>query len=144
MGESSCNANCENIRVSETQLHVLYYNARSLLPKLDELCTTVTLEQPHIVCVVETWLSPDITDNELQISGYQLVRLDRNRNGGGIAMYVSDLFSFRVLLQSGPYNLEFLAVILSSSSFKFCVSLFTVLHLPLFQFLVSYFVLSRY
>lgn len=124
MGESSCNANCENIRVSETQLHVLYYNARSLLPKLDELRATVTLEQPHIVCVVETWLSPDITDNELQISGYQLVRLDRNRNGGGIAMYVSDLFSFRVLLQSGPYNLEFLAVILSSSNFKFCVSLF--------------------
>ena len=99
------------ISVSETQLHVLYYNARRLLPKLNELCTTVTLEQPHIMCVLKTWLSPDITDNELQISGYQLVRLDRNRNGGGIAMYVSDVFPFRVLLQSRPHNVEFLAVI---------------------------------
>ena len=54
--------------MSETHIHVLYYNARSLLPKLS---ATLTLEQPHIVCVVETWLSPDIAGNELQMCGYQ-------------------------------------------------------------------------
>ena len=33
-GESSCNANNVNTGVSETQLRVLYYNARSLLLKI--------------------------------------------------------------------------------------------------------------
>ena len=111
--------------MSGTHLHILYYNARSLLSKLDELRATVTLEQPHIVCIVETWLSPDIADNELQICGYQLVRLDRNRHSGGIPIYVNDVFCFRVLLKSGPHNLEFLAVLLYNHlSPNICVSLF--------------------
>ena len=107
--------------MSGSHLHILYYNARSLLSKLDKLRATVTLEQPHIVCIVETWLSPVIADNELQICGYQLVRLDRNRHGGVILMYVNDVFSFRVLLESGP---EFLAVLLYNHlSPNICVSL---------------------
>ena len=106
-GKSSRAANNEHNGVSRTHLHILYYNARSLLSKLDELRATVALEQPHIVCIVEAWLSPDIADNKLQICGYQLVRLDRSRRGGGILMYVNDVFSFRVLLESGPHNLEF-------------------------------------
>ena len=40
------------------------------------------LRQPHIVCIVETWLSSDISDSD------QLFRLDRNRHGGGMGMYV--------------------------------------------------------
>ena len=95
---------------SEKQLHILYYNARSVLSKMDELRATMSTQHPHIVCVVETWLSPDISDNELQISDYQLVRLDRDRHGGGILMYVHFSVYFKVLIFSGPYNLEFLAL----------------------------------
>ena len=41
-------------------LTILYYNARSLFPKIDKLTALCMLHNPGIVCVVETWLSPDM------------------------------------------------------------------------------------
>ena len=89
------------------QLTVLYYNARSILPKLDELQANVLLQKPDIICTVETWLSDDVMDNELSLPDYQVHRLDHNRHGG-IALYTHNSLSCGVLLQGGPYNLEFL------------------------------------
>ena len=86
------------------QLTVLYYNARSILPKLDELQANVLLQKPDIICIVETWLSDDVMDNELLLPDYQVHRLDRNRHGGGIALYTHNSLLCRVLLQGGPYN----------------------------------------
>ena len=58
---------------------ILYYNARSIVPKIDELRVTVQDTSPHVICIVESRLSDEIMDNELSIDHYQLVRLDRNR-----------------------------------------------------------------
>ena len=44
------------------QLTALYYNARSILPKLDELRVRVLFQKLDIICIVETWLSEDVTD----------------------------------------------------------------------------------
>ena len=68
-------------------LSILYFNARSLIPKFDELCLLVEIHQPDIVCIVETWLDHNISDNEIHIPGFQLYRLDRNCHGGGVLMY---------------------------------------------------------
>ena len=73
-------------------MRVLYYNARSLLPKIDDLLLSVEALNPHIVCVVESWLSDDVDDNEINIPGFQLFRSDRYRHGGGVLMYVSSIF----------------------------------------------------
>ena len=54
-------------------LVVLYYNAKSIVSKFDELNVTVRLKQPNIVCIVETWLSSDILDKEIHLPGYQLL-----------------------------------------------------------------------
>ena len=103
--------------VSSTMcLQVLYYNARSLIPKLDELRANVASLKPHVVCVVETWLSEDISDHELSLFDYQLQRLDRNRHGGGILIYVHNSLLFKVLLQGGPHSLKFLALSISTKS----------------------------
>ncbi len=49
---------------------------------------------PVILAVSETWLSDVVSDTQVSIGGYSLFRKDRNRNGGGIALYVSEkLFS---------------------------------------------------
>ena len=72
-------------------------NARSLLPKLDELCVLNQLESPDIICIVESWLSSEIENNEITIDNYQLVRHDRNRHGGGVLMYVKSCLSVNVL-----------------------------------------------
>ena len=51
-----------------------------------------------VVCIVETWLGEEITDSEISLPDYQLYRLDRNRHGGGVLMYVHKSFLCKVLL----------------------------------------------
>ena len=65
-------------------------------------------------------------DNELFLSNYQLFRLDRNRHGGGIAIYVCTSLTCNLLLQSGPIGLEFLSLSIVSqySLNRFCLCLF--------------------
>ena len=112
--------NSRNITVvSGTSEHadhlvVLYYNARSIVSKFDELNVTVRLKQPNIVCIVETWLSSDILDKEIHLPGYQLLRLDRNRHGGGILLYVHEMMSYKLLVRGGPFNLEFISISVTS------------------------------
>lgn len=101
----------------------MYYNARSLLPKFDELATLCELHQPGIVCIVETWLSPEVTDSEISINSYQVVRLDRNRHGGGILMYVHDNLSYKIIAK-GPDALEFLMLSIYNKCNKLCIGLF--------------------
>ena len=64
----------------------MYFNARSLIPKLDELCLLVETHQPDIVCIVETWLDHNISDNGIHLPGFQLYWLDRYHHGGGVLM----------------------------------------------------------
>ena len=118
----------ENINCKKPREHVniMYYNVRSLLPKLDELRIVCETEKPGIVCIVESWLDNSISDNEISIPTYQLFRHDRNRHGGGVAIYVHFSFICNVILKAGPFDLEFISVsLLSRSSFgKFCLCLF--------------------
>ena len=70
----------------------------------------VSTRKPDIVYIVETWLSGDILDSEVSLQGYQLFRLDRNRHGGGVLMYVKNSLSCKLLVCGGLHELEFIAV----------------------------------
>ena len=133
-GASSIQLQCDH----DTGLSIWYYNARSLLPKLDELHATALSQKPDLICIVETWLSDDVIDNELLLSGYQQFRLDRNRHGGGVIIYVCSSLLCKVLVKGGPFSLEFLALSVSIASNKFCILFFTVLHLHPFLFLIIF------
>ena len=102
-----------------TNIRILYYNARSLLPKIDNLLLSVNVLRPHIICIVETWLSDEIDDREIFIPEFQLFRNDRNRLGGGVFMYVSSMFYASVVLPS-PHTLEILTLSVLYSNFKVC------------------------
>ena len=92
-------------------LFIIYnYIARSLIPKMDELKAVSAATKPEIICIVETLLDSVITDNELDLPDYQLFRLDLCGCGGGIAIYVHTFLSCKVLLQGGPFALEFLSL----------------------------------
>ena len=106
-------------------LHIIYYNARSLLPKLDELCAVAEATNPDVICIVESWLSDEILDDEIAIDNYRILRLNRNRHGGGIVMYIHSSSSSQVL-SAGANSHELLVVSISTfNSFcKFCISLF--------------------
>jgi len=75
--------------------------------------------------LIETKAEKQLSDNELVIDNYQILRLDRNRHGGGIVMYIHSSLSSHVL-SAGANELELLVVSVSSlnSSSKFCISLF--------------------
>ena len=75
---------------NHSHFSILYFNSRSLLPKIDELRALCSAYHPSVVCLTETWLCPDVQDNELLIPNYTIVRLDRNRHGGGVAMFVNN------------------------------------------------------
>ena len=56
------------------------------------------IRKPAAICIVETWLCTDITAAEI-LPGYSAVRLDRDRHGSGIILFVADIYNVKVLQQ---------------------------------------------
>ena len=106
-----------------SQITLLHFNARSLFPKLDHLKVECEILKPHIVCITESWLDKDVTDDELLINSFKLLRLDRNRHGGGIALYIQNIFPHSVHFV-GNCSLECIIVSILIGSCKFCIGLF--------------------
>jgi len=87
------------------------------LPKINELQLLCLSECPDIVCVTESWLSC-----EIEIPGYLLCRLDRNRHGGGLITYFKNTMDYKCIL-SGPDNLELSVFLLHNKNCKLCLGL---------------------
>ena len=104
-------------------LSIIYFNARSHMPKMDALCVLVESNRPDVICIVESWLCNDITDNEIDIPGYNVHRLDRNRRGGGIVMYTNENLVVNAI-SNLPSNLEFFAVSIRCLNHKLCLGIF--------------------
>ena len=110
--------------IKSDSLRILYYNARSLLPKLGDLFVTIeTHNFPDIVCIVESWLGHDVRDQEIAIPNYNIFRHDQNRHGGGILIYVKDSYITSVLPGATP-DLEIITICVQSGNCKACLSLF--------------------
>ena len=71
-------------------LNILYFNARSILPKLDELKIVAEENNPDIICITESGLCQEIPNAEVSVPGYFLYRNDRDRHGGGVLMYIKE------------------------------------------------------
>ena len=82
--------------LNSDSLKILYYSTRSLITKIDELRILHDVHRPKVVCIVETWFDENITDTELTVNNYQVIRLDRNRHGGGVLMYVHNSLSYKI------------------------------------------------
>ena len=51
-------------------------------------------------------LDSSVFDDEINISGYDLVRNDRNRNGGGVAIYIRSVINYKIRHDLMNNNLE--------------------------------------
>ena len=77
-------------------LNVCCLNVNSLLKHVDEVRIFCETHKPHILCLNETKLSKEINDEDLQIENYHTIfRKDRDRHGGGVAIYVSDTIKLK-------------------------------------------------
>ena len=66
-------------------------NITSLSKHIDELRVLLQNNSLGLLAIYETRLNETIADNEVSISGYNIVRRDRSlngRNGGGVCFYV--------------------------------------------------------
>ncbi|KAJ8018258.1 LINE-1 reverse transcriptase-like [Holothuria leucospilota] len=79
-------------------LHFIHLNVRSLIPKLSELKLLAVRTKATIIALSETWLDDSVTNAEISIEGYSVLRRDRNRNGGGVCLYVSNKVAFNFRL----------------------------------------------
>ena len=58
---------------------------------MTEFQERVSLNDYHIVAVVESWTTDDLRDSELYLDGYDMYREDKKPGkGGGILLYVKD------------------------------------------------------
>ena len=65
---------------------ICHINSQSLLNKVDLIA--VELGKYDVITVSETWLDRTIDNSEIHIPNYQEpIRLDRDRHGGGVAVY---------------------------------------------------------
>ena len=97
-----------------------------MLPKIDYLRIICSVLSPDIICIVETWLDNTIENSEIFVQGYSVHRVDRNRHGGGVLVFVKDLFNCSVVFKGTP---EFEFIILSVNfsvepSPEICIALF--------------------
>ena len=102
-------ANCKG-------LSFLHLNVQSLLPKLDEIRLLLSKSKAAVLVVTETWLDKSVSDGEVNVDGYNFVRKDRNRHGGGVRIYIRKGINFDVR-DINDANLEtlFIDVILNKT-----------------------------
>ena len=92
-------------RTSRGGLKIYCLNINSLLKHLDELRIMANENNPHVICLNETKLDGDVGDEELAIHGFHdIIRKDRARHGGGVAIYVKEDLSFKKRPELDLYN----------------------------------------
>jgi hypothetical protein len=64
-------------------LHFIHVNINSILPKIEEIRCIARSVNLSIIGLSESKLDNTVNDNEISIPGYDILRKDRNRNGGG-------------------------------------------------------------
>ena len=77
-------------------LHLIHLNINSPLSKIDELREIAGKTRATVISITESKLDGSVLDGEINIDGYELVRSDRNRHGGGVACYIRNDISFSV------------------------------------------------
>jgi exonuclease III len=58
-------------------------NLKGLVKKIDQFRLYLQKQQFDVICINETRLDATVPNHEVGINGYEIVRKDRNRNGGG-------------------------------------------------------------
>ena len=77
-----------------------YVNVNSFLQKNYEVKLISDRSNATIIGISETKLDNTITNNDLFIEGYDLVRSDRNRHGGGVVCYIKKEIHFYCQIQN--------------------------------------------
>ena len=87
-----------------------FLNIVSLPKHLDELRLRMQSQFLDLLALSETRLDDTLTDSDLSIEGYEIIRRDRNRGSGGVAMYIRNSIDYKIRTDLTDHDLEFLCV----------------------------------
>ena len=93
-------------------------NLASLYKNIDQLRIYMLSKTVDILAINETRLDSSIQDGEVSIPGYTLERKDRNRNGGGVALYITDSINYKRLIDLPDDNIELISIQVSKPKAK--------------------------
>ena len=71
-----------------------HLNIASLVKHKNELLVFLAKLPFDVICINETRLDDSIDNSEVKIPGYDLIRKDGNRNGGGVAIYLRNVIPY--------------------------------------------------
>ena len=97
---------------------IAFLNIASLPKHIDELRLNMQHQYLDILVLNETRLDETISNSEISIDKYTLVRNDRTRHGGGVAMYIRNSINFNLRNHLHDEALEFLCVEISKPKVK--------------------------
>ena len=118
--DDSCDRNNSIDGFPTKGVSLMSFNIATLPGKFDEFRHFVQSTQTDIIALNETRLDSSIPDYSKDIEGYALLRNDRKRDGGGVAMYLkrSSGFTFKIRKDLMPNELEIIVVEVKISKAK--------------------------
>ena len=87
-------------------------NVNGLVKHIDEIKLLLIEKNIHILAINETILDETIEDNIISIDKYKLHRKDRNRHGGGVAIYLKEDMSYTIRDDLPNHNLELICIMI--------------------------------
>ena len=115
-------ANVNTFSVRQNHLSLFYFNACSLISKFDELCLLVATYNPEFIAIVDTWLSPEISDSEIYTICSVMITID---------VVVVYCYMLRIVLELSCLHLfvpttwnSYIPIFIHYFGHKVCISVF--------------------
>ena len=89
-----------------------FSNIVSLPKRFDEIHFTMSNKLLDIMSFSETRLNSTISDSMIHIDGYDIIRKDRSRNGGGaVCIYLRSSINYKIRHDLIPPDLEAICIV---------------------------------
>ncbi len=89
---------------------IAHLNIRSLVKNIHQFRLYLHKQQFDVICINETRLDATVPNHEVGINGYEIVRNDRNRNGGGVAIYLRNSINYKIKEELMSCDLEIITI----------------------------------
>ncbi|ODM86666.1 Xanthine dehydrogenase/oxidase, partial [Orchesella cincta] len=123
----------EQSRITATKgIPIGHLNVRDILAasKKDDIASLIQNVPFHIFGISETWLYEKVTDEEVSIPGYHLIRSDRQsvktlkNRGGGVALYIRNDYTTTIVTKKVPPPIDLLHVSITKALLPTITSLY--------------------
>ena len=108
----------ETAIVNKTGFKVMALNIFSLTPHLDEFQIFISDNKPHIVDITETRIDSTIQNSDIEINDYIIERNDRDKHGGGVALYINKSINYRLREDLQNTNVESISIQVKVGNYK--------------------------